>query len=110
MEAVSTSKSLVASTFLLQNPRALLTLFFYLARFERELEALRKELADSTARSSGTSSPIPMSRGPSSDDLSSLESSPVLVDHGLPKVDTPSEMSLDATSISSLDPETKKDR
>ncbi|KAF8914131.1 hypothetical protein CPB84DRAFT_1758490 [Gymnopilus junonius] len=43
-------------------------------KFERELEALRKEIAESSARasSSGTSTPGTLSRGSSSNDLSNL--------------------------------------
>jgi len=52
-------------------------------KFERELEALRKEIAESTARS-GRSSPVSLSRGPSEDALSSLGSSPVMVNTTLP--------------------------
>ncbi|KAJ7667640.1 hypothetical protein DFH06DRAFT_1183131 [Mycena polygramma] len=50
-------------------------------KFERELEALRKELAESTARS-GHSTPVTtpgLSRGPSDDGLSSAENSPPLM-------------------------------
>ncbi|KAJ6510206.1 hypothetical protein C8R47DRAFT_787252 [Mycena vitilis] len=50
-------------------------------KFERELEALRKELAESTARS-GHSTPLTtpgLSRGPSDDGLSSAENSPPLM-------------------------------
>ena len=50
-------------------------------RFERELEALRKELAESAARS-GHSSPVStpgLSRGPSDDGTSSVENSPPLM-------------------------------
>jgi hypothetical protein len=43
-------------------------------RFERELEALRKELAESTARSSGSSTPTTISSGPSETDLTSMVS------------------------------------
>ncbi|KAF8897124.1 hypothetical protein BD779DRAFT_352062 [Infundibulicybe gibba] len=51
-------------------------------KFERELEALRKELAESTARS-GHSSPA-LSRGPSEDDLSSPSTSPLFRTTSLP--------------------------
>lgn len=50
-----------------------------LIRFERELEALRKELAEASRSSSGRSSPTDMSRSGSDDALSSLNSSPILV-------------------------------
>ena len=43
-------------------------------RFERELEALRRELAESTARSSGSSTPTTISSGPSETDLTSMVS------------------------------------
>lgn len=43
-------------------------------RFERELEALRKELAESTARSSGSSTPTTISSGPSETDLTYMGS------------------------------------
>ncbi|KAJ6567235.1 hypothetical protein DFH09DRAFT_1314348 [Mycena vulgaris] len=60
-------------------------------KFERELEALRKELAESTARS-GHSSPIStpgLSRGPSEDGLSSAENSPPLMNSKLLPEDPP---------------------
>jgi hypothetical protein len=43
-----------------------------LSRFERELEALRKELAESAARSPETSSSTLPSRGTSENDLPSM--------------------------------------
>ena len=43
-------------------------------RFELELEALRKELAESTARSSGSSTPTSINGGPSETDLTSMVS------------------------------------
>ncbi|KAL0580891.1 hypothetical protein V5O48_001084 [Marasmius crinis-equi] len=56
-------------------------------KFERELEALRKELAESsrssTGSTSGRSSPT-LSRVPSDDGLSSLESSPTISHQNLP--------------------------
>jgi len=55
-------------------------------KFERELEALRKELADTTARS-GRSSPTSidaLSGGPSEEDLSTAGASPLMMDKGLP--------------------------
>jgi hypothetical protein len=55
-------------------------------RFERELEALRKELADSTARS-GRSSPNSLdtaSGGPSDEDLLTPAGSPFTMDKELP--------------------------
>ncbi|KAJ8086157.1 hypothetical protein PM082_004979 [Marasmius tenuissimus] len=56
-------------------------------KFERELEALRKELAESsrssTGSTSGRSSPS-LSRVPSDDGLSSLESSPTMTPQNLP--------------------------
>ncbi|ESK93612.1 integral to membrane protein [Moniliophthora roreri MCA 2997] len=55
-------------------------------KFERELEQLRKELAEASSRSSvsGRSSPTA-----SDDGLSSLDSSPTLVNQTLPSVDRP---------------------
>jgi hypothetical protein len=59
-------------------------------RFERELEALRKELANTIARS-GNSTPDHL--GPvRSDSDSSIASSPLMADGSLPSV-TPLEMS-----------------
>lgn len=49
----------------------MLTIYIYISRFERELEVLRKELAESAARSSGTS-PGSLSRGTSESDLPSI--------------------------------------
>lgn len=43
-------------------------------KFERELEALRRELAESTARSSGSSTPTTISSGPSETDLTAMVS------------------------------------
>ncbi|KAJ7122807.1 hypothetical protein C8R44DRAFT_621827 [Mycena epipterygia] len=60
-------------------------------KFERELEALRKELAESTARS-GRSSPVStpgLSRGPSEDGLSSAENSPPLMMNSKPLPEDP---------------------
>jgi len=50
-------------------------------RFERELESLRKELAEATARSSGTVTPSEISRDPSQTDLAALIT-PALTDSG----------------------------
>jgi len=55
-------------------------------RFERELEALRKELADTTARS-GRSSPTSLdtlSCAPSDEDLLTPSSSPLVMNKDLP--------------------------
>jgi len=56
-------------------------------KFERELEALRKELADATARSghsSPTDSYVPShSTGPSDEELAALSGSPVMIDKPL---------------------------
>jgi len=64
-------------------------------KFERELEALRKELADATARS-GRSSPTsldPLSGGPSDEDLSTGGGSPpLMMKKGLPSVVTPDDV------------------
>ncbi|KAJ6538968.1 hypothetical protein B0H19DRAFT_1269345 [Mycena capillaripes] len=75
-------------------------------KFERELEALRKELAESTARS-GLSTPVTtpgLSRGPSEDDLSSVEDSPPIQMNSkdlLPEDPPPLDLQI---------PETKKDQ
>jgi len=74
-------------------------------KFERELEALRKELAESTARS-GHSTPVTtpgLSRGPSEDGLSSEENSPPsqMNSKHLPEDPPPFELHI---------PETKKDQ
>ncbi|TFK43316.1 hypothetical protein BDQ12DRAFT_731351 [Crucibulum laeve] len=73
-------------------------------KFERELEALRKELAESTTRSSGASTPI-LSRGTSDTDISSLNSSPEKGFEMLPQVSS-SDSSPDITPSES---ESKKD-
>lgn len=86
MEEDSTSRYLAASTN--QNS---IPLFLYLIhvpfRFERELEALRKELAEATARS-GRSSPTSgadsLVRDLSNEDL--VTCSPVSIQNGLPTV------------------------
>jgi hypothetical protein len=61
----------------------------HVSRFERELEALRKELAEATARS-GRSSPTNegnnLSRGPSNEYLT-MTRSPVIIENGLPSVE-----------------------
>jgi hypothetical protein len=73
MEEGSTSKSLAGSkSFGLAQPFDLTMPPF---RFERELEALRKEIAESAAKSagtSGTSTPGSLSRGSSHTDLQAL--------------------------------------
>ena len=65
----------------------------HVRRFERELEALRKELADATARSghsSPTDSYVPShSTGPSDEELVALSGSPVMIDKPLPSITTP---------------------
>lgn len=68
----------------------------YLCRFERELEALRKELADATARS-GRSSPTDSyaashGTGPSDEDLVALNGSPIMMNKPLPSIVTPETM------------------
>lgn len=68
-------------------------------RFERELEALRKELAEAAARSPGTSTPN-LSRGGSESDLSSIVSNTTQELHNLatlPSVDITSDSSPDST-------------
>ncbi|KAK7060168.1 hypothetical protein VNI00_000932 [Paramarasmius palmivorus] len=59
-------------------------------KFERELEQLRKELAEASKTSSisGRSSPT-FSRTASDDGLSSMDSSPTLVNQNLPPTDRP---------------------
>ena len=70
-----TSRSLVESKFYsITCPSQLLIKL--LPRFERELEALRKELAESTARSPETSSSALPSRGTSENDLPSMLPTP----------------------------------
>jgi len=78
----TTLKSLVESMYFFNHPQR-----FNLTRqnrFERELEALRKELAESTARSGSSSR--------SESDLSSLDVSPNMINGGLPNM-TPRELS-----------------
>jgi len=72
-------------------------------RFERELEALRKEIAESAARTSGSDTPASdnLSRAGSQSDLSYLlRTSP----HGLPNGSSSSESNGEASP-----PEVKKD-
>jgi hypothetical protein len=61
------------------------------SRFERELEMLRKELAEATAARSGrstpTSGPDTLSRAQSDEDLSSLAASPDLTLKDLPSME-----------------------
>lgn len=74
MEEVSISKSSEESMFPL-NPSLLQFDLHTCERFERELEALRKEIAESSARTSstsGSSTPGTLSRGSSSTDLPNL--------------------------------------
>ncbi|KAJ3479336.1 hypothetical protein NLI96_g9123 [Meripilus lineatus] len=74
-------------------------------KFERELEALRKELAEATSRSERSSPTL----GPQSDDdLSTVAGSPDLGDKALPSV--PSVTSLVSTPDSITPPELKKDQ
>ena len=73
MEEAFTLRSLVESKFhswICPSGQQLLIKF--LSRFERELEALRKELAESAGRSPGTSSSALPSRGTSENDLPSI--------------------------------------
>ena len=63
----------------------------HVRRFERELEALRKELADATARSghsSPTDSYVP-SHSTGDEELAALSGSPVIIDKPLPSIITP---------------------
>jgi hypothetical protein len=70
MEEAFTSRSLVESKFYSSRGQQLIIKFP--SRFERELEALRKELAESAGRSPGTSSSGLPSRGTSENDLPSI--------------------------------------
>ena len=74
MEVAFTSRSLVESKFHFRTcaSRSQQLLIKFLSRFERELEALRKELAESAARSPGTPSSALPSRGTSENDLPSM--------------------------------------
>lgn len=74
MEVAFTLRSLAESKFHSRTcpGRGQQLLIKFLSRFERELEALRKELAESAARSPGTPSSALPSRGTSENDLSSL--------------------------------------
>ena len=69
-----TSRSLAESKFRSRTrpSRGQQLLIKFLSRFERELEALRKELAESAGRSPGTSSSALPSRVTSDNDLSSI--------------------------------------
>ena len=69
---VFTSRSLVESKFHTITCSTHELLINLLSRFERELEALRKELAESAARSPETSSSALPSRGTSENDLPSM--------------------------------------
>jgi hypothetical protein len=86
MEEAFTSRSLVESKF----PPGLWLkqlLIRILSRFERELEALRKELAESAARSSSALH----SRGPSQTDLPSMLTTSESVDTDIAIVGSPLE-------------------
>jgi hypothetical protein len=74
MEEAFTSRSLVESMFHSRTcpSRGQQLLIKFLSRFERELEALRKELAESAGRSPGTSPSALPSRGTSENDLPSI--------------------------------------
>ncbi len=101
MEVGFTSKSLVGSEFPSYLSPFLGTQPFLPLRFERELEALRKEIAESAARTSGSDSDN-LSRAGSQSDLSSLlrTASP----HSLPNGSSSSESNGEASP-----PELKKD-
>ena len=81
MEEAFTSRSLVESKFHSRTcpSRGQQLLIKFLSRFERELEALRKELAESAGRSPGTSSSSLPSRGTSENDLPSILTSEVVI-------------------------------
>jgi hypothetical protein len=79
-----------------------------LSRFERELEALRKELAEATARTSPTLAP----QSDAEDDLSTMAGSPALSMKSLGKSPDASNVELPLDSISSVNgkEETKKEQ
>lgn len=72
MEEAFTSRSLVESKFHSRTCRGQQLIIKFPSRFERELEALRKELAESAGRSPGTSPSGLPSRGASENDLPSI--------------------------------------
>jgi hypothetical protein len=75
MGEASTSRFLEGSQYICSiAPPPRLILCSPPSRFERELEALRKELAESTARSGHSTPEGGLSRGASESDLSSLQS------------------------------------
>jgi len=76
-------------------------------KFERELEALRKELADSTARS-GLSSPTSLDavNSPSDEDLSILGGSPLTTDNELP-IETPNDVHIPVADTAPADKKTQ---
>ena len=102
MEVGFTSKSLVGSEFPSYLSPFLGTQPFLPLRFERELEALRKEIAESAARTSGSDSDN-LSRAGSQSDLSSLLLRTVS-SHSLPNGSSSSESNGEASP-----PEVKKD-
>lgn len=73
----STSKSLVASVY--SPPSSFLHTDYSIERFERELEALRKELAENNNRSGRSSPPLT--------DTESLTNTPFIDNNALPPVD-----------------------
>jgi len=86
MAEVFILKFLGASTFIFNTQLICRSHVINFFRFERELEALRKELADTTARS-GRSSPNSLdatSGGPSYEDLLTPAGSPRTMDKELP--------------------------
>ena len=97
MEEAFTSRSLVESRFHSRTcpSRGQQLLIKFLSRFERELEALRKELAESAGRSPGSSSSALPSRGASENDLPSIltASEIELVGIGSSSVSSPHEIS-----------------
>ena len=76
-------------------------------RFERELEALRKELAEATATRPDTSTPSGRTSPSHSDAEASSNDSPVVVD--VEGSVQPDRLSLDSNSIM-FTPDSKKDR
>ena len=84
MEEAFTSRSLVESKFHSRTcpNRGRQLLIKFSSRFERELEALRKELAESAGRSPGSSTSALPSRGTSENDLPSILTTPDIVGIG----------------------------
>jgi hypothetical protein len=96
MEEAFTLRSLVESKLHSRTCGQQQLLIKFLSRFERELEALRKELAESAGRSPGSSSSALPSRGTSENDLPSIlstTSEAVIVGNGSSPESNPYEIS-----------------